>query len=67
MKINVNIAGVDGETNVHGESARASTALEFLKTHDHEGSSVTIVIETDDPAEGYELLDFVRAVQATKT
>lgn len=55
-KVKLSIGGVDGETNVYIECRSGRAALEFLQKHDHEGSSVGITIEYEDPEEGYEAL-----------
>jgi hypothetical protein len=56
MIYDVHITGVDGETHAHLQTAYAAKALEFLQRFDHEGSSVYLRIDVDDPETIYRLL-----------
>jgi hypothetical protein len=60
--IQVNIGGVDSETNTSINCKSPVAALQFLKKHDHEGSSVYISI-TVDVEEGYKLLEFLKELR----
>lgn len=63
MKILVAIGGVDGETEVTITTSHASSALNFLRTQDHEGSSVSLRLECEDVEPLYEVLRKVQNVQ----
>lgn len=56
MKVEIAIAGVDGETNLLMETSAPQSALNFLRAYDHEGSGVSVSI-TDDNEGAYRLLE----------
>jgi hypothetical protein len=62
VKIEVSIAGVDGETNVTLQTPDAGTALNFTRTYDHEGSSMGVTIEADHE-HAYRLLELINESQ----
>lgn len=55
MKYNVVIVGVDGESLQKHETNNRDEAKTFLEKHDHEGSSVVLVLTATDE-EAYQLL-----------
>lgn len=48
MQYTVHIGGVDGMTNFVVHTTSPALALEFVKTHDHEGASVNLTISSRD-------------------
>jgi hypothetical protein len=55
MKFEVNVFGVDGETNVSMHAMNAAAIRRFLTKHDHEGSGVQLHVTADD-GEAYDVL-----------
>lgn len=63
MKIAVNIEYANKNTNVSSSETNATDALCVLNQFDHEGSSVYVIIESDNPEEVYKIL---RALEKDK-
>jgi hypothetical protein len=59
MIFTVDVGGVDGETDVWMKTPSVRVARSFLSRHDHEGSSVGMIITIDNPEEVYRLLDLL--------
>ena len=63
MHIRLTIAGVDGETNVAMDCISSKAAFQFLQQHDHEGSSIGLVLDVDEPGDVWAMLLAVKETE----
>jgi hypothetical protein len=62
MTILLSIGGVDCETAFNIETESIESAVEFLKSYDHEGSSISMRILFENPDEIYNTLDTLEKI-----
>lgn len=60
MRIKIGVVFVDGATTADLSTDDPKHAISFLKSNDHEGSGISIFIESFTHEEVYELLDYLK-------